>query len=278
MPQEATAGTAEAHDGVRRLGMLTETIHAVVYFAPEAQEAYARLGLKGYWRGYFASRAAALGPASGELVAAVLGGFAPSFVARAVPSVWGTVAPEAVLEARRTAAASALSRLLPGRSGDAAAAAELTDIAVRSLDTAGRPLAAAHRAAPRPDEPFAALWHDCTVLREHRGDGHLAAVTSSGLRWPVPHLLAAARVDARQQEHRGWSDDAWSRAAEQAAGLPPETAERLEAATDVAAAPAYAAVDRRRLEVLLARLAEPVQASGGIPFPNAMGLPRLSRS
>jgi hypothetical protein len=276
MLEGSTADVAGAHAVVRRLGMLTETIHAVVYFAPEAQEAYARLGLKGYWRGYFASRTAALGPVGAEVAAAVLGGFAPSFVERAVPAVWEIAAPGAVLEARRTAAALALRRLLPGRSGEAAAAAELTGRVVRSLDTAGRPLAAAHRAAPRPDEPFAALWHDCTVLREHRGDGHLAAVTSSGLRWPVPHVLAAARVDARQQELRGWSDDAWSLATEQAAGLPPDTAERLEAATDAAAAPAYAAVDRRRLETVLTGLAERVQVSGGMPFPNAMGLPRLS--
>jgi len=45
---------------VRRLGVLTETLHAVFYFAPEATAAYESVGLRGYWRGYFASRCAAL--------------------------------------------------------------------------------------------------------------------------------------------------------------------------------------------------------------------------
>jgi hypothetical protein len=255
--------------------VLTETLHAVVYFAPEARDAYAALGLRGYWRGYFASRAAALGPVGGETVAALFAGFAPSFVTRAVPAVWETAAPPAVLEARYGAAVATLRRMLPDAAADVGAAAELTGRAVDSLDVAGRPLAAAHRAANRPDEPFAALWHDCTVLREHRGDGHLAVVTSSGLSWPVPHLLAAGRVDARQQELRGWSDAAWSRAAQQAAELPAGTAERLEVATDAVAAPAYAALDHEGLEALEARLAplaRTVQAAGDIPFPNAMGL------
>jgi hypothetical protein len=258
------------------LGVLTETLHAVVYFAPEAREAYAALGLKGYWRGYFASRAAALGPVGGETVAALFAGFAPSFVMRAVPAVWEVAAPETVLEARRTAAAAALSRMLPGRAQDVDLAAGITGRVVASLDVAGRPLAAAHRAAPRPDEPFGALWHDCTVLREHRGDGHLAAVTSSGLSWPLPHLLAAGRLDARQQEFRGWSDAAWSLAAQQAARLPEGTAERLEVATDVAAAQAYSAMDPEALLALLAPLAQAVQSAGDIPFPNAMGLPAIT--
>lgn len=65
----------------RRLGVLTETIHALVYFAPESQAADAQLGLKGYWRGYFASRAAPLGEPGPRLVSALFGGFAPAVVA-----------------------------------------------------------------------------------------------------------------------------------------------------------------------------------------------------
>jgi hypothetical protein len=91
----------------------------------------------------------------------------------------------------------------------------------------------------------------------------------------VPHLLAAGRLDARQQEFRGWSDAAWSRAEQQAAELPAATGERLEVATDVAAAQAYACVDHQALEGLLAPLVRSVQAAGDIPFPNAMGLPAI---
>jgi len=73
---------------VRRLGVLVESIHAVVYFAPEPQSAYAQLGLKGYWRGYFASRAAPLGATGPQLVTALFAGFSPAMVARALPEVW----------------------------------------------------------------------------------------------------------------------------------------------------------------------------------------------
>lgn len=85
---------------VRRLGVLVESVHAVVYFAPEPQAAYAELGLKGYWRGYFASRAAPLGEAGPQLVTALFAGFAPAMVARALPKVWTIAAPERVQAAR----------------------------------------------------------------------------------------------------------------------------------------------------------------------------------
>lgn len=276
MSSKAPVGTAPTNAPVRRLGLLTETVHAVVYFAPEAQDAYAALGLKGYWRGYFASRAAALGPTGGEVVAALFADFSPSFVARAVPAVWDTASPEAVLSARTAAAGAALRRMLPGRDEQLRAAGGATAQAMAALDVAGRPLAAAHRAAARPDDPAAALWHDCTVLREHRGDGHVAAVTAAGLAWPVPHLLARERVDARQRDLRGWSDAEWSAAAAVAGRLPQGTAERLEAATDAAAAAAYAAVDADELTELLGPVAGVIQRSGDIPFPNAMGLPRIT--
>ena len=254
---------------VRRLGALTETLHAVVYFAPEPLQGYRDLGLRGYWRGYFASRAAAVGTPSAELVAALFAGFAPAFVARAVPDVWQLADREAVLAARRDGAVAALRRLLGDV--DVSAAAALTAAVVDQLDLAGRPLAAAHAALARPHEPLAGLWHDCTVLREHRGDGHLAAVLAAGLRWPEPHLLAAARVDPRQQELRGWSDEQWAAARERVAGAT-SVLDRVETLTDELAAPAYERSDPAALVAALTPLAGAVVAGGGVPFPNAMGL------
>ncbi|WP_127783543.1 hypothetical protein [Rhodococcus sp. X156] len=258
----------------RRLGALTEVLHAAVYFAPEAESAYLDLGLRGFWPGYFASRAAALGPASAELVTAVFAGFAPDFVARAVPQIWRVVSPRDVLQARQDAAVGALRRLLGDDGVDVTRAASLTGSAVASLDLAGRPLAAAHAALPRPDDPLAALWHDCTVLREHRGDGHVAAVTAAGLRWPVPHLMAADRVPDRQQEFRGWSDAQWQAAEEEAADVDPAAAAVLEEHTDVLAARAYETIDTVALRRLLEPLAQLVVDGDGVPFPNAMGLRR----
>ena len=260
---------------IRRLGVLVESLHAVVYFAPEPQAAYGELGLKGYWRGYFASRSAPLGAAGPALVTAVFGGFAPAMVARALPEVWTIAAPERVQAARQAGATAALRRLLADHEGDVAEAAELTNRCVQALPWPGRPMAAAQAGLPRPSEPLAALWHDCTVLREHRGDGHLAAVALAGLVWPEPHLLAAQRVDAQQQQqYRGWDDDSWHRAAERVRG---RDTDELEAMTDQLAAPAYdvlTAADRRQL----ARLLEPLAraASTDLPYPNAMGLLPLS--
>jgi len=54
----------------RRMWQLLETIHAVVYFAPEVLDAYTAVGLKGFWMGYFAGRSAPLGAASPEVVTA----------------------------------------------------------------------------------------------------------------------------------------------------------------------------------------------------------------
>lgn len=179
---------------VRRLGVLVESIHAVVYFAPEPQSAYAQLGLKGYWRGYFASRAAPLGAAGPQLVTALFAGFAPEMVARALPEVWTLASPQQVQAARQAGATAALRRLL----GDShlesvAAVAALTGRCVQALPLPGRPMAAAQADLQRPPEPLAALWHDCTVLREHRGDGHLAAVALAGLVWPNRTCWPAGR-------------------------------------------------------------------------------------
>lgn len=247
-------------------------MHAVVYFAPEPQELYRELGLRGYWRGYFASRAAALGPVGPELVTALFAGFSPAMVARAVPEVWSLASPCDVLTARSRGAAAALERLLdPDHQDLVVRAAARTRTCLELLPLPGRPMAAALLAQPRPDEPLAALWYDCTVLREHRGDSHIGAVAAAGLRWPEPHLLKGAAVDARQQELRGWDDDTWHQAGRRASGV---SRDALEQHTDRLAADAYAALDDDARQELV-ELLEPLAARAGrqLPYPNAMGLP-----
>lgn len=275
MPENASVPELPALRSVRQLGALVESIHAVVYFAPEPQAGYAALGLRGYWRGYFASRAAPLGAAGPELVTAVFGGFAPAMVARAVPDVWTVTSPQEVQAARLQGATAALRRLLPADHLPAVrAAVELTGRCTRTLPLPGRPMAAAQIGLPRPADPLAALWHDCTVLREHRGDGHLTAVAVAGLQWPDPHLLQGRRVDVRQQEYRGWDDAAWQAAATRVQG---RDLREVEAMTDRLAAPAYEALADAELTELIGALAPLARAaSGQIPYPNAMGLARLS--
>jgi len=256
---------------VRRLGVLIDTLHAVVYFAPEPQAAYRELGLRGYWRGYFASRAAPLGPVGPHLVTALFGGFAPGMVARAIPQVWTVAAPEPVQAARLSGASAALQRLIGDQDATVRAAAALTGACVEALPLPGRPMAAAQAGLNRPESALAALWHDCTVLREFRGDAHLAAVAIAGLVWPEPHLLQRNRVDPRQREHRGWDEETWQRAAERVRG---RDLREVEAMTDTLAAPGFAVLGPAEQEELV-RLLEPLARAAGaeLPFPNAMSLP-----
>jgi hypothetical protein len=259
---------------VRRLGALTETIHAIVYFASEPKERYTALGLRGYWRGYFASRAAALGPVDADLVTALFGGFAPEFVARAVPAVWDIATPAQVRVAGLEGATEALRRLVgPDLDDQVQRAGELTGKCIEALPMSGRPMAGALSALKRPSDPLSALWLDCSVLREHRGDAHLEAVAEAGLRWPEPHLLGDGAPNEQLREFRGWDEETWAAAAGRVAG---QDREPLEHRTDELAAPAYDALTADQIAELIDLLTPIAQrAATELPYPNPMGLPRL---
>ena len=158
----------------RRLWQRLELIHAVTYFSPEAVGALRDAGYKGFWMGYFAGRAAPLGPVGPEVVTALFYNFAPSRVARALPDAWGFAPPEAALApAWRARSPRCGARSVTATIADAAALARR---AAESAPPEGRALFAANSALPWPDEPLAVLWHAATLLREHRGDGHVAVL------------------------------------------------------------------------------------------------------
>jgi hypothetical protein len=175
----------------RRMWTLYEPVHVVTYFAPEARKAFEAAGLRGFWRGYFAGRAA-------PLAIATFCNFAPSFVRRALPAVWELITPSEALRVREAGAVVALRALIDGSAGqpgpsdrdDVAArsapgllrgAADLLLAVTEDLDVAGRPLGGPNAAQPVPADPFARLWWAATVLREHRGDGHVAALVAAGI-------------------------------------------------------------------------------------------------
>jgi hypothetical protein len=200
----------------RRMWRALEPYHAVVYFEPEPQAACTALGTKGYWMSYFALRAAPLGAAPPEMIAALFYGFAPRLVARAVPDTWRVAAPQRYLEVRLNAVDAALHRLLGADVVGSAAVAEaaaLTREATEAAPTAGRALGAANAALPWPDAPHLVLWHAQTVLRELRGDGHVAVLLAAGLD-PVESgaLLAADRgLDHDwMRTRRGWTPEEWT--------------------------------------------------------------------
>lgn len=179
----------------RRMYDLFEPIHLVTYFTDDPDEELAGLGLRNnYWDGYFASRAGALGlncPA--EVVHAVFYNFAPGEVDRHIPFVWSRTTPAAAFAARQRGAVRAIRRLLgaDAESHDLRLAADLTLRAATGAPTEGRPLYAALRALTVPEEPVARLYHAATLLREHRGDGHIAALVTHGIGGLESHVLAA---------------------------------------------------------------------------------------
>ncbi len=196
---------------------LFEPIHAVVYFVPEARSAFERAGLRGFWRGYFAGRAAPLGAASAAVVGASFFNFAPAMVARAIPGVWELISAEDALRTRLTGACDALDSLLAGRDAETEAAADLLWRAIGDLDCAGRVLAAANVALPVPangsagSAGLARLWQAATVLREHRGDGHFAALAAADIDG-CEALVLRCGLDLRREDLqpiRGWTDEQW---------------------------------------------------------------------
>jgi hypothetical protein len=276
----------------RRLWQALEPIHAVTYFAPEPQAACEALGTRGFWKSYFPQRAAPLGAASAELVTALFYNFHPGLVARALPAVWRLASPQRFLDVRLAAVDAALRRLLGPEliaSGELAEAAEIARAAALGAPTAGRPMAAANLALDWPQVPHLVLWHAQTVLREHRGDGHVAALLTAGLDPVEALVLFAADNDLGMdwlRVRRGWSEPEWAEAVERLGtrglldGERPTAAgthlrAQVEARTDELAQAPWAGIDDARVERLIL-LAQPlvgaIRAGGGFLDHNPMAL------
>jgi hypothetical protein len=201
----------------RRLWQVLEPLHDVIYFAPGVRETGLALGLKGFWDTYFAFRAAPLGAATSGVVTASFANFAPRMVERAVPGCWTRTTPEACVATRARASAAAL-RALGVDEVTCAQATEALAPAVRGADSTGRPLFAANAALQEPTDPVEALWQTTTTLREHRGDGHVAALVTHGITGLQAHVLQSARGRFSREQIlrvRGWTELEWDAATEQ---------------------------------------------------------------
>ncbi len=197
----------------RTMWTLFEPIHIVTYFDQRARDRFTAAGLRGFWRGYFAGRSAPLGAIGPAPMIAAYYSFAPSMVSRALPEVWSMAAPADVLVARAEGAVEALSGLLVETPIERVEeAARLLETAVSTLDPAGRVLGAANAALPRYDNPYARLFQAATTLREHRGDGHIAALVTVDL-GPIEVLVLRCGMDMSReylQPARGWTDEEWT--------------------------------------------------------------------
>lgn len=272
----------------RRAWNRLEPVHGMIYFVPEAFEAYQALGLDAT-AGYFASRSAALGRVPAETVIACFYNFCPDLVRAAIPAAWDITTPEALLAARLDAADRALRRSL-GESLETSGIAEAAELARRAAESAcdhleGRALFAAHAALPWPDQPHLVLWHAQTLLREFRGDGHLAALLIEGLTGLEALILHGASGEAPMKflrRSRGWPDEIWEAAVDRlrSAGLlagnedlnlsaaGSDLRQRIEERTDTASLPAYGALgqaDAERLCALAAPITSAILDAGLLP-------------
>ncbi len=280
-------------DFARSLWLRIETLHAVTYFGEEMQSAGADLGVTGFWMGYFGFRAAPLGAVEPGTVDATFFNFAPSFVRRWIPQVWSIAAPHALIESRSRAAATTLERIVPDLAATSRAVAPFLDVAIAAGAAAGRPLFAANRDLTLPSNEVAALWQRCTTLREHRGDGHVAALTAAGIDGLEAHVLIALDLGTDPldlQRTRGWTAEDWDAALDRLRhrNLVDATGGLSDAGRDLRASVEHTTdhlaalpwqhldeVERTRVIELLTPAASAVSQAGVLRYPNPIGLPPL---
>lgn len=192
-----------------------EPIHGMVYFAPEATASYANLGIRPE-AGYFLSRSAPMGAVADDVVVATFYNFRPDLVRSSMAGAWNSVSPGEMCSARLEVADAALRRMLGAavESPEMERAAALARAAaLRAAERCnGRPLFAGHAGLEWPVEPHTVLWHAQTLLREFRGDGHVAALLMFDLD-PVEALAmhaASGEVPVGLlRSTRGWTDTEW---------------------------------------------------------------------
>ncbi|MBT4984736.1 MAG: hypothetical protein HOJ85_13225 [Ilumatobacter sp.] len=284
--------TAVTDSPERHLWTLIEPVHAITYFAPECQQAFEDAGLPGFWRGYFGGRAAPLGAVSAGAVTALFFGFHPSFVDRAVPDIWTRCSPADALAARLDGIDRAwTAHELPNDRAQLKRAAFIVRRAAEAVADDRRPMFAANLTIEMPTKPHLALWHAATLLREHRGDGHLVALTALEIGPCDAHVVRLAHTGTpvdTVQPFRGWSDDDWiaavgrlhERGVLDDTGQITETGAALhvaiEESTDQLATAPLRAIQSELAE--LAHILTPVVRaldSAVIPYPNPMGVERF---
>ena len=195
----------------RRAWRDLEVLHVVGYFAPQVTEAYVGLGLDPRLC-YFPGRAAALGAARPGLAVSTFYVFAPWLVEAALPAAWDLATPDQVVAARRAGVGAALHELLAD--ADVAESLGIAREVCAAMTAPGRPLFAAHAELPWPDDDLVALWHAASLVREHRGDGHIAVLQLAGLDPVEATVLGGLQSGTTGflRKTRGWSQQEYDAA------------------------------------------------------------------
>lgn len=282
-----TSTTSLPERAGRRCHHVVNPLHSTVYFSPDLPAELAAVGVEDRAAAYFASRAAAMGAVGPGTVTATFYNFAYDLVARHIPQVWSVVPPAEVLAARLRAVDSTLRRLLGDAVVESPEMAEAARLALRATEGCtrhARPLSAAHADLPVPEAPHLAYWHAATLLREHRGDGHLAALLDAGLNG-LEALVTHTATDRGADRSwllatRGWSLEQWEAAEEglrergilDAAGALTEAGTKLRAdledttdRLDLAPYEHLGAADVARLTELASGFTQAAVAAGAFP-------------
>ncbi|WP_445165546.1 SCO6745 family protein [Mycolicibacterium sp. Dal123E01] len=270
-----------------------EPVHAITYFAPGVRTALDAMGFVGFWRGYFAARAAPLGQVPVEAVTATFYNFSTERIRKAVPAIWDIATPAEMIAVRQDTAVAALRGYgLSDATVGLADAAELAGLAARSAPLDGRPLFAANLVLPWPDTALAGLWHAATLLREHRGDGHVAILVAEGISGResnVFHVAAGAVPADFIKRSRDYSNEEWDacvRSLRERGLLTPAGTltdegralkDHIELRTDMLALSALSGLDDEAVERLfqaLTPITRQVIAGGDLPAATPMALRR----
>jgi hypothetical protein len=255
---------------IRQVHNATNALHSLSYFVPETEQRLTSLGLRRGRMCYFAGRAAPLGAVGSGPVTATFYNFNPALVARSIPEAWEIARPATVIEYRFAAVDDALCRLLGPEimgSADLTTMADLTREAASACTPEGRPLYAGHAEVEPPAKTHLEMWHALTLLREYRGDGHIAALLAaglSGIEALVTHTATGRGFTPEfARASRGWSEDEWDAAAGRVTGrgllasdgtlttAGQEVRDQIEAETDRMAAPPWQHLgDERTQEVI----------------------------
>jgi hypothetical protein len=273
----------------RALWRRYETIHDLAYFSPYVRRHIDSLGLRGFWMGYFAMRSAPLGRVDPAVITAMFYSFHRTRVNRALPDAWIYTTPEQAIAAREAAVVEALADVAVDPTG-LSEAADLLVSAADAADMSGRPLAAAYQALSRPESIPGTLWQAAAVLREHRGDGHIAVLVSRNVTPAEAHRIKVASGEADElslKSGRGYPNDEWESARAtlaQRGWITPDGTltplgwanhNAIELSTDEASAQpwlSFGATRCARLLTLLDPIARAVMTTGFIPQPNPVGV------
>ena len=265
-------------------------MHAITYFAPESRAAAQELGYRSFWNGYFVTRSAPLGPVPPQVVEAIFYNFASHRVAKSLAGAWDIATPQQALAAREAGAVAALRRYGLVADDNLRTALDLLGRVARGAAVDGRPLFAALSAVPWPDEPVAALWHAATLLREQRGDAHVAALVAAGITGResnVLHVAAGRTTKEKVVSTRDYDEAEWAAVTAQLAKRGLLTADGslsaegralkhdIELRTDAAALPTLDVLSDAEVEALfqaLTPLARMVVAGGDLPAITPMAL------